>query len=258
MNLCTLRTPMYSRYVGFLSLVAFAGVLFCPPTLAVGQAAADAESTDAIQTKFEQVVNLRLDGEYDRAIEMLREIIQEYTNSDDILRRAYNHLVTVYVQNNDDTGARDAARTALDRFPDLTADELDFPGKVNDVYEQLRKEMFGSLVIDKPKDCHVYLDSTHVGDSPLRLDLVKVGEYELTVTKSGHKDYVSRIEIQPELTRDLSGLSLDKDRAWWYWPAWVGGAAVAAVAIVLGVSGGDEEPPPDPEPLPEPPGPPAN
>ena len=84
----------------------------------------------------------------------------------------------------------------------------------------------------------------------------RVGEYDLTVTKSGYKDYVSRIEIQPELTRDLSGLSLDRDRAWWWWPAWIGGAAVTAVAVAVGVSGGDEGTPPEAEPLAAPPPPP--
>jgi hypothetical protein len=115
--------------------------------------------------------------------------------------------------------------------------------------------MFGSLVIDEPKACHVYLDGTQVGDTPLRLDLVKVGEYELTVTKSGHKDYVSQIEIQPAATRDLSGLSLEKDRAWWYWPAWIAGATVAVVAVVIGLSKDEETTDPV---LPPPPGPPAD
>ena len=255
MNLSALRTSGCFKFVGFLFFIAFASVLFSPPP-AVGQEAADAGSTGAIQAKFEQVVALRLDGEYDRAIEMLNGIIAEYSNSDEVLRRAFNHLVTVYVQNDDDAGAREAARIALNRFPDLAADELDFPGKVNEVYDQLRKEMFGALVIDEPKDCHVYLDSTHVGDTPLRLDLVRVGEYKLTVTKPGYKDFVSQIEIQPEGTRDLSGLSLERERAWWYWPAWIGGAAVAVVAVVIGVSGGDKED--TPEPLPVPPAPPAD
>jgi len=256
MDISALRASGGFRCAVFLCLAAFAGALLTPPPIAA-QESADAESTAAIQARFEQVVALRLDGEYARAIVMLSDIIAELS-SDEILRRAYNHLVTVYVQNDDDMGAREAARAALNRFPDLAADELEFPGKVNDVYDQMRKEMFGSFVISQPKDCHVYLDSTHVGDSPLRLDLVKAGEYELLVTKSGYKDYVSQIEIQPELTRDLSGLSLERDRAWWWWPAWVGGAAVAVVAVALGVSSGGDEAAPEPEPLPEPPTPPTN
>lgn len=227
------------------------------PRPAAGQET-DSQSTALVQNKFEQIVALRLDGQYDQAIAMLNELISRYEKSDEILRRAYHQLVTVYVQNDDEVGARAAARAALERFPDLEADELDFPGRVNDVYDRMRREMFGSFVISQPKECRVYLDSVYVGDTPLRIELVRVGEYELTVTKSGFKDYMSRIEIQPELTRDLSGLSLDRDRAWWWWPAWVGGAAVSAVALVIGLGGGGDETPPQDEPLPPPPDPPAN
>jgi hypothetical protein len=242
-----------TRATSIVCLAAYAFAILLPSPLAA-QATPDDTSKAVVQSKFEQVVAFRLDGEYDRAISALNELISKYARSDEILRRAYNHLVTVYVQNNDEAGARGAARMALQRFPDLTADELDFPGAVNRVYDQMRKEMFGAFVISQPEECRVYLDSTYVGDTPLRLDLVRVGEYDLTVTKSGYKDYASRIEIQPELTRDLSGLSLERDRAWWWWPAWIGGAAVAAVGLAIGLGGSDEEP--EEEPLPAPPGPP--
>ena len=118
--------------------------------------------------------------------------------------------------------------------------------------------MFGAFVIKQPKECRVYMDSTFVGETPLVLNLVRVKEYGLTVTKSGYKDYVSRIEIQPERTLDLSGLSLERNRAWWWWPAWVGGAAVAAVAVAIGVSGDDEGSAEEPSPLSGPPPPPSN
>jgi PEGA domain len=241
----------------WLLRVAVLGALVFPPP-AAGQEAVAPKSAAVVQATFEQIVALRLDGKYDQAVTMLNDVITSYTKSDEILRRAYNHLVTVYVQNDDEEGARAAGRAALESFPDLTADELEFPGRVNDVYNQLRKEMFGSFVISQPKECRVYLNGTYMGDTPLILSLVRVGEYDLTVTKSGYKDYISRIEIQPELTRDLSGLALDRDRAWWWWPAWIGGAAVTAVAVAVGVSGGDEGTPPEPQPLAAPPPPPAN
>jgi hypothetical protein len=224
-----------------------------PPVSALAQEKADPEAIAIAQSMFEQIVMMRLDGRYDRAVELLNDLIKGYEQSDEILRRAYHHLVTVYVQNGDDEGARNAARAGLERFPDLEADELDFPRKVNDVYNEMRREMFGALVIDQPEDCRVYLDSLYVGDTPLRIDLVRVGEYNLTVTKSGYRDYAAQIEIQPELTRDLSGLALERDRAWWWWPAWVGGAAISAVALAIGLSGGGDEPPPEEQPLPPPP-----
>jgi hypothetical protein len=243
--------------IGWLCVGVLAGGVIGPAPAASQETSAP-KSAVAAQATFEQIVAMRLDGDYARAVEMLNDVIAKYSKSDEILRRAYNHLVTVYVQNDDEEGARTAARAALTSFPDLTADELEFPGRVNDVYEQMRKEMFGSFVIKQPEECRVYMDSTFVGDTPLALGLVRVGEYGLTVTKSGYKDYVSQIEIQPERTLDLSGLSLDRNRGWWWWPAWIGGAAIAAVAVAIGVSGGDEGSPTEREPLPGPPPPPAN
>jgi hypothetical protein len=247
--------PAWFRCIAWLCAAAFLGVLVRPVSTA-GQATPPKTAAVA-QSTFEQIVALRLDGDYDRAVEMLNTVIAKYQQSDEILRRAYNHLVTVYVQNDDEDGARRAARSALESFPDLKADELEFPGRVNEVYVQMRKVMFGAFVIKQPKECRVYMDSTYVGETPLVLNLVRVNEYDLTVTKSGFKDYASRIEIQPERTLDLSGHSLERNRAWWWWPAWIGGAAVAAVAVAIGVSG-DDEGSTEPPPLSGPPPPPSN
>lgn len=251
------RQAGWFRCVGFLCVTALVAALFFPVRTACQETGASKPAASA-QGSFEQIVALRLDGEYNRAIELLYELIATYEKSDEILRRAYNHLVTVHVQNDDEAGAQEVARSALERFPDLTADELEFPGRVNEVYDLMRKQMFGSFVITQPKECHVYMDSTYVGDTPLNLPLVRVGEYDLKVTKSGYKDYAARIEIEPELTRDLSGLALERDRAWWWWPAWIGGAVVSVVAVAVGVSGGDDGTPAEPEPLPPPPTPPGD
>ena len=245
------------RFIAWLCAATFLGAAVRPVSTA-GQSAALPDVAAEVQAIFEQIVALRLDGEYDRAVETLNDLIAKYQKPEEVLRRAYHHLVTVYVQNGDEEGAKAAARAALEHFPDLRADELEFPGGVNDVYEQMRKEMFGAFVIKQPKECRVYMDSTYVGETPLALNLVRVKEYGLTVTKSGYKDYVSRIEIQPERTLDLSGLALERNRAWWWWPAWVGGAAVAAVAVAIGVSGDEEGSTDEPDPLPGPPSPPSN
>jgi outer membrane protein assembly factor BamD (BamD/ComL family) len=94
-----------------LLCVAASGVLALPPPTA-GQETAEPKSAAVVQAAFEQIVALRLDGKYDQAVTMLNEVITSYGNSDEILRRAYNHLVTVYVQNDDEEGARAAARCA--------------------------------------------------------------------------------------------------------------------------------------------------
>ena len=105
-----------------MCVVTFAAALVRPAP-AAPQEETDPGTIATVQSMFERIVMMRLDGRYDQAVEMLRELIRGYEQSDEILRRAYHHLVTVYVQNGDDAGAREAARAGLERFPDLEADE---------------------------------------------------------------------------------------------------------------------------------------
>jgi hypothetical protein len=211
-----------------------------------------------IYDKFQGVIKLRADGDYDSAITELRDIVTQYSNSDQVLRLAYNHLVTTYIAKGDPDGAKAAAREALEKFPNLVAEEIAFPPRVNEYYVELRKEMFGSLTIQKPKDCRVFLNGKHVGDTPLRLDLVRVGDYDLTLSKSGYNDFTERIRIQPDVALDKEP-SLESKRGFAWWAYRVGAGVVAATLLAVGLSGGDEAAPAEPaEPLPPPPGPPAN
>ncbi|UCG51521.1 MAG: PEGA domain-containing protein [Candidatus Latescibacterota bacterium] len=250
------RTCVFSKILTLVTILAFAVVIVLPSPLP-SQTAAD-EQKEEVYKKFEEIVTLRADGEYDRAIEKLTEITEEYTASDVVLRQAYHHLVQTYHQKGDDLGARTSARSALERFPDLKADEVLFPSYVNDYYDQLRREMFGSLMIEEPEGCRVYLNDKHVGETPLTLELVRVGEYNLTVTKSGYVDYTDTIQIKPERMLQTEP-PLKRERGWKWWAYRVGAGVVAVGLLALGLAGlGDEQPPPESEPLPEPPDPPAN
>jgi len=215
--------------------------------------------------KFQAIQTLRSDGQYDEAIQQLTEIIKEYSDSERVLREAYNHLVTTYRAKGDRDGAIQAAREALERFPDLTADQLHFPEAVNDYYEQLRKEMFGSLKISEPTECRVFLrkaDSTspekHVGETPLEIKLLRVGEYEMSLTKSGYNDYSEMVVVQPDHTVEKD-VSMERRRDWKWWSWRVGAGALAVGLIAYGLSGSDDPASePQPVPLPGPPAPPAN
>lgn len=234
-------------------------------TLFLPQLAAAQAQTEDVYGKFREVTDLKAQGEYDRAIEKVRQIIEEYSDAEDVLKRAYNELVSIHVDRQDDPEAVAAAGQALERFPDLSADPLLFQPRVNEIYDRLRGEMFGSLVIQKPEDCRVFLRTPeaedggkHVGETPLTLDYVRVGEYDLIVTKSGYHDYTERIVIQPSGTLNQSvSLERRKDKRWWLYR--VGAGAVAAVGVVaIVLSGGTDEPPPPAEPLPGPPAPPTS
>ena len=84
---------------------------------------------------------------------------------------------------------------------------MQFPSVINDGYERLRREMFGSLVIDKPEGAGVFLDDALKGDTPITLPLVRVGSHELVVSKSGYNDYTESVEIEPGVVRQLERLA---------------------------------------------------
>jgi hypothetical protein len=212
---------------------------------------------EPIYQKWEEVSSLRAAGQFERAVEILNSIIQEYSNSDDVLRLAYNNLVYTYYVAGDATSEGTAAREALAKFPDLRADDTQFPPVLNDQYERLRREMFGSLVIAKPERARVFLDETYKGEAPIRLPLVPIGSHVLEVAKSGYHDYTQSVEVEPNLIRELEvSLKRQKDVWWWVTRVGVPTLAVAAgvtVALIAGYEGGT---PAEPEPLPTPPAPP--
>ena len=74
---------------------------------------------ESIYQKWEEVSSLRATGQFEQAIEVLKGIIQEYSNSDDVLRLAYNNLVYTYYVANDPASEEAAAREALEEFPSL-------------------------------------------------------------------------------------------------------------------------------------------
>ncbi len=248
------RDSLFPRVLILATLIAFASA-WIAPNIVMGQTAGDEGST-AI-SKFDEVIKLKVDGEYDQAIDMLQEIITEYSNSELVLRRAYNHLVAIHHEKGDTGSAVRTAREALERYPDLTAEQDWFLPAINDYYDQLRKEMFGSLTIEDPKDCRVFLNSEHVGTTPLHLALVRAGEYDLTLAKSGHHDYTGRVLIRLGVSLK-ENVSLKRKRGKWWWLTRSAGAVVAVVALAVGLSGGDEPVEPPPDPLPPPPDPPTN
>lgn len=203
-------------------------------------ARAQEKTDEAIYSKWEEISSLRFNGEFDAAIAILNDIIAEYSNSEEILRRAYNNLVFTLIAKKDESAAEEQARRALERFPDLTADELTFTPRVNAMYDGLRKEMFGSLAIRKPEESRIFVDEEFKGNAPIVLQYVPVGQHALILTKSGYRDYAETIQVQPGENLNLSlSMSRDRDKKWWILRA---GAVVAAgVLLAVGLSGGGDE-----------------
>lgn len=213
---------------------------------------------EKISEIIEEVIRLRANGEYKRAIELLNRVIREYSTSEEVLRYLYNHLVFTYQKMGQPEAAIAKARKALERFPDLRVETPDIPPSINDIYNDLRKEMFASLEISEPAACHVFLiqDSVEVykGKTPLELPLVRTGKYTLQVTKSGYHDYIKPIKLAPneKYSRDIP-LKRDRGMKWWLFRTVPVVVAGALAAVLLWPEGSETD---QPQPLPEPPAPP--
>ena len=224
--------------------------------LIITSSAANAQE-QSIYEKWEQVSSLRATGQFDQAIEVLKGIIQENASSDEVLRLAYSNLVYTYYVAGDPAKEEAAAREALERFPDLRADDVQFPSVINDGFERLRREMFGSLVIGKPEEAGVSIDGVLKGNTPINLPLIRVGSHQLVVSKSGYADYADSVQIEPGVVRQLDvSLTRQKDRWWWLTRVGAPVAATVGVVVALLVGGDEEGTTPEPEPLSEPPPPP--
>jgi len=214
--------------------------------------AEEADSRTVIDLFWEEVNDHISSGQSARAIMMLNSILEEYAASEEILRTAYNYIVFAYQAEQDEVGALAAACQALQRFPDASADILKFPPSVGATYDHLRTEMFGSLKILSPAGCQIYLNDGLAGETPLYLEYVLIGEYELRASQQGHKDHVSHLEINPSETL-AHELTMERSRGFLWWATRVG--VVAGGALIAATSGGSDSPA-EPGALPRPPAPP--
>jgi hypothetical protein len=243
--------PSFVRTVALATIVAFVCVAIVPvwTSAQTGAGATD----EVIARRFEQVMVLKSRGEFDQAIGELTAMIGDYEDSEQVLRLAYSYLVATYHEKGDTDGARRAATEALERYPDISAqDVITVPPSVDTYYETLRREMFGALHIVEPKGALVFLNEKPAGEgeTPLRLALVRVGEYDLLLSKPGYYDYSERIAIQPDdnLVKTIQ-MKRARDKKWW--GIRIGAAAVAGLVAYLLIKDGESDPLPPPPELPE-------
>ena len=221
-----------------------------------------AQSEETLDETFTEVARMRSRGEFDQAVEALKKIIQDYTDSDLVIRHAYNQLVYTLDYRGDSESMRVYARIALERFPDLkvTEEERDLvaPEDLNPIYDQLRSEMFGAVRIDEPEGCRVILDGIQVGETPYYEPLVRAGVHKLVLTKSGYYDLEQRLLVDPGGNHPVVVSSMQSQKDKWWWIYRVGPALVGSAILTYGLtrdSGSDV--PPEVE-LPGPPAPPTN
>lgn len=229
-----------------------------------------AQADDAVEQKFDDVVNAIIDRDFERGAALSREILESHRESAEISMRAYNHLLWVLfeqagtiVELEEQQKIRDvireAAREALLRFPRITAGEdIGNSFAINDRYIAEREKLFGQLRIScEPDSAMVYIDEKPYGTFPFYEDYYRAGTYTLRVTAEGYNEHVEEFAVEANRPNSIA-IVLSPHRGRWWWLSRVGAPIAAATGVVVAVIlGGDEpateEPPP---PLPGPPDPP--
>jgi hypothetical protein len=217
--------------------------------------------------RIQEVYVSRSEGNYDRALREIQEMIEYFAQSDAILRDLHNEMVkTIHQQRNAMQDSRTRAQLGKQREAQARETLRLYPGikagvgyaTVDSLYNALRAEMFGELrIITSPDSCDVVIDGEFRGPSPFYAEYFPVGSHTVRVTKSQYEEKEITVGVEPAVAQTRE-ISLKKIRGYKWWLSWVVVPVAAGVGLVLALTlGGDETPPAD-EPLPDPPAPPAN
>lgn len=206
-----------------------------------------------LEDLFLPALNLRANGEFEAAAANLREILTAYNDDDEVVKRAYDYLFQVLYFDPDpasDNQLALAINEALRRYPDLVPNVAYCPQEVLTNVHLARLQMYGSLQITNPEGAEIILDGEPKGMSPLLLEFVPVGKYDLTIAKDGYKERqeVIQIESGSRLSRDVE-LSKKSNKAWYI----AGGAALLGGTLYLLLNDGETTDDPLAEPPPPPP-----
>ncbi len=146
---------------------------------------------------------LRKLGRYDEAITQLNDILADASATDDVRKSAYNELATAYHEQGDESKATEVAKTAITEFPDIEIDPSHHPKALKNIYEQFRKEMYGTIDIrTTPTGCDVFLNGDEIGKSPLK-QYVSTGDYTLKIRKWDYVEDVRTINVPTDSTISL-------------------------------------------------------
>ncbi|MBK8167946.1 MAG: PEGA domain-containing protein [bacterium] len=213
------------------------------------------ETTDTGVMELISVINaLKAAREKDELRGWLSGVVQDPSRPEAVLRRAYCELILLDWSADNPRPAIAAARGALYRFPDLRPALPDFPPEVTAICDDLRNEMFGTLVIADPAGCRVYLNGELRGTADVKIAYVPAGSVELLITMDGYQDYRRTIEIEGGRVWNQA-IVLEEKRGTGWWLTRIGVGAVAAVGAVLAIGGGSGDAPGG-ETVPDLPGPP--
>ena len=250
--------------------LALVSLLLSIPLTTVPAGAQSSASEPSAETSFDNVRELRGQGQFDQALSALDDIIQSHGSDEAVARRVFSERVFTYISKSnaaltiDDQDrfydeALAEAEKGLTRFPDLSADRQLYPPDVARMYDGLRQKMFGSLEITAtPDSSDVFMNGDLVGKTPLSMRYVPVGSYDLMFTHDGYRDRDVAVDVTPSSVVQRE-VVLGKTRGTVWWLTRVVLPAALIGGIVYYVANDDEPTGTEPlDPLPDPPDPPAS
>lgn len=193
--------------------IFFLFLSFFPPEIL-----ADSSLAGALQ----QAADLQLNFEYDKAIDLLKESLERFENSDpglsDLQKLADVHLYLAYLYKNG--GNQTAMKKELEeaaRFnPSLVPDEMIFPPSLAVLLEEAKDRIwqeanFGEMMIDsQPTEADLFINGAYKGKTPLRLDRYPAGSHHLVIRKDKQSTY-KKINLKTGMNEKII-LKLKRER----------------------------------------------
>jgi hypothetical protein len=212
------------------------------------------------------------DFQYDKAIEVLQDVVDALQFDADRLRESYLLLIEAYVLRGNSLAnevdrdlhhekAKEWIRSCLS-VPQLR-DTVPPPGASDETveyFDEIRREMFGTFEITRlePPDAEVVFEGetlTPDANGVVREMNVPIGTRMLVIRHPDYQDITEDVEISPN-TVVSRPYALRKNRGLLWYATRVGTPVVAVAGVLAAVLSGGDDKTDQPEPLPGPPDPP--
>ena len=248
-----------------------------PPTSALPDSVSPV-ATD-LAPRLQEARECLKNGDYERAIDLLRTAIEHARNRLPELRDAYLLLIKTYVLRGNEYKLEIQGRLTSELYYSqarqkitecLSTKELrhtqpipasEYPPEMANLFAEVRREIFGSLrVVDLvPADATVLCDAdtlhAALTDSLPGDTDISVGPHLIVVRRAGYHDLTEEVHISPGSVLELRYRLEEKHGKGWY--ALRGGVLSGAIGgAAWAILGGKDKVAPGPQDLPGPPPPP--
>jgi hypothetical protein len=249
------------------------------PSSSTAPDSASSNGTD-LAPRLREARDCLKNGDYERAIDLLRTAIERARNRLPELQDAYLLLIKTYVLRGNEYKLDIQGRTTSELYYQYARQEIvkclgtrelrhtqpvpvsEYPPEMVDLFAKVRREIFGSLrVVDlTPLDATVLCDADTLR-APLTDSLpgdtdISVGPHLMVVRRIGYRDLTEEVHISPGSVLELRFRLEEKHGAGWYalrggvLSGAIGGAAWAILAGKDKTATGLQElpgPPPPPQ-----------